>query len=92
MSTINAWGAIATAILAIECIIFNLIFLGLAYGLWKGSAWLRGNTGKGLSKADELLKQGQGYVQQGESMVSAPFVRLRGQALAVREFWQRLRG
>lgn len=90
MSALNAWGAIAAALLAVECILFNLIFLALALGLWRGSAWLRENTGSGLKRADQLLRQGQGYVQQGERRVAGPFVRLRGQVAGLRAGWHRL--
>jgi hypothetical protein len=92
MGSLETWGAIAATFLIIQCIVFNLVWVALGYGLWKGSAWLRTNAKVGLGKADEYLHLGQRYVRQGESLVASPFVRTRARAAGWRATWQRLRG
>ncbi len=92
MGSLETWGAIAATLLLIECIIFNLIWLGLAFGLWKGSAWLRNNAQKGLVKGAEYLTLGQRYTRQGQSIVASPFVRMRGRVAGWRATRARLRG
>ncbi len=91
MDPLNAWGAVAASVLLVQCIVFNLIFVGLALGLWKGSEWLRVHTGSGLRKADTLLQQGRGYTRLGLAYLAAPFVRLRGRGAGLRAIRARLR-
>jgi hypothetical protein len=92
MGSLEGWGAIAAAFLLLQCIIFNLLFVALAAGLWKGSEWLHRNAHAGLVKVAEWLDLGQHYAAQGQALVVAPFIRLRGQAEGLRSAWQRLKG
>jgi hypothetical protein len=91
MDPLNTWGAIAASFLLVQCIVFNLIFLGLAFGLWKGSSWLHSNTRSGLARATFYAQQGRGYMQLGLSYLAAPFVRLHGRLAAIRAMRARLR-
>ena len=78
MGSLDVWGAIAASVLLIQCLIFNLIFLGIALGLWKGTEWLHLRTHAGFVKVNEWLAMGRSYLHKGESMLAAPFVRLQG--------------
>ncbi len=92
MGSLDLWGAIAASFLLLQCIMFNLIWVGLALGLWKGSEWLHNHAGAALAKVDHWLQKGLGYVRLGESYVAAPFVRSRARAAWLRTVWARLRG
>ena len=84
MGSLDSWGAIAASILLIQCIVFNLVFVALALGLWKGAGWVRGKTGVGLQKLDGLLQTGSHYANRGQSYLVAPFVRLRAGRAGIR--------
>jgi hypothetical protein len=92
MGTLEGWGAIAAALLLAQCIVFNLVFVALAAGLFYGSRWVRQHAHTGLMKAAEWLDLGQEYALKGQSYVISPFVRLRGRAEGLRTAWQRLKG
>lgn len=91
MGDLAGWGALATAILAVECMVLNLLFVALAAGMWFGTRWIRLRTGSGLQKVGGWLDLGQRYIRQGQSLVVAPFVRLRGQIEGARTAWNRLK-
>jgi hypothetical protein len=90
--TLELWGAIAASVLLVQCIVFNLIWVALALGLWKGSEWVRKNTSAGLQKADYYLQKGVGAVHKGEQYLSAPFVRTRGRTAGWRALLRALKG
>lgn len=92
MGSLELWGAIAASFLLLHCIVFNLIWVGLALGLWKGAEWLHHHTGPAMATVDRWVQKGLGYVRLGESYVAAPFVRSRGRAAWLRTVWARLRG
>jgi hypothetical protein len=92
MGSFEGWGAIAAALLVAECIVFNLVFVALAAGLWQGSAWLHRNAHTGLMKLAEWLGIGQKYAQKGQAFLVSPFVRLQGHVEGIRTAWQRLKG
>ncbi len=77
MGSLDIWGAIAASILIIQCVIFNLVFVGLALGIAFGSRWIRLKTDIGFQAANKGLKTGQQYALKGQSQLAAPFVRLR---------------
>ena len=62
MGSLDIWGAIAASVLLVQCLIFNLVNLALAAGLWYGVKWLRGRSQTGLLAAGRLMKQGQEIV------------------------------
>lgn len=92
MGSLDLWGAIAASFLLVQCVVFNLIWVGLALGLWKGSEWLHTHAGTGLDKVGQWVDKGLGYVRLGESYLAAPFVRSRARAAGLRAMWERLRG
>ena len=71
MGSINGWGAIATGLLAVECLIFNLIFLALAFGLWKSFGWLNGHALPGINKVAGYLDKGRAAIDKGTTKVAA---------------------
>lgn len=92
MGSLDIWGAIAASILIVQCIMFNLVFVGLALGFAFGSRWIRQKTGVGLVKAGEGLNKGRQYALKGQSQLVAPFVRLRGRAIQWRTTRKWLKG
>ncbi len=92
MGSLDLWGAIAASLLLLQCIVFNLIFVALGLGLWKGSEWLHLNASRGLRFVARYLDMGAGYVTKGEQLVVGPFVRWRGRIVGARTAWRRLRG
>lgn len=92
MGSLDLWGAIAASFLLVQCIVFNLIWVGLAFGLWKGAEWVQSHAGAALAKVEQWVHKGLGYVRLGESYLAAPFVRSRARAEGLRAMWQRLRG
>ena len=92
MGSLDVWGAIAASILIVQCVIFNLVFVGLALGIAFGSRWIRQKTGVGLLKANEGLKTGQQYALKGQSQLAAPFVRLRARTIQWRMTRRWLKG
>lgn len=92
MGSLDLWGAVAASFLLLQCIVLNLVWVALALGLWKGSEWVLRHAGIGLDKAHYWLQRGQGYVVQGERIVAAPLVRLRGRVSGIRTIWDRLTG
>ncbi len=92
MGSLEGWGAIAAAFLVAQCIVFNLVFVALAAGLWYGSRWVHEHAHTGLMKVGEWLDIGQEYALKGQSFLVSPFIRLRGRAEGLRTTWQRLKG
>lgn len=92
MGSIDIWGAIAASVLLIQCLIFNLFNLALAFGCWYGAKWLRERTKTGMQLADKYAKQGQEIVVKGQSQIVTPFIQLRARVAEVRAFVQKLRG
>lgn len=92
MGSLDVWGAIAASILLLQCIVFNLIFVVLALGLWKGAEWVHLHTDMGLTKLHEWLMLGRRYAMKGQSYVASPFVRLGARVLGWRTAWNRLKG
>lgn len=92
MGSIDIWGAIAASVLLIQCLLFNVINVALAVGLWYGAKWIREHTKTGMQVADKYAKQGQEIVVKGQQQVVSPFIQLRAGVAQVRAFVQKLRG
>lgn len=92
MGSLDVWGAIAASFLLLQCLVLNLVFVAIALGLWKGSEWVHAHASSGLAKAGEWLRLGQSYARRGQSLLSAPFVRVRSRVAGTREILQRLKG
>ncbi len=92
MWSLDIWGAIAASWLLLLCIVFNLIFVALTLGLWKGMEWVHDHASAGLAKAGEWLGIGREYVREGERYLVAPFIRARGRVVAIRAAWDRFWG
>lgn len=92
MPTLDVWGAIAAAILLLQCIVFNLVFVGLAVGLWYGSRWVRGKAVPSFSTIDKYATKAQHYAITGQQKVVQPFISLRAGVAQIRTIIQNFRG
>ncbi len=92
MPTLDVWGAVAASVLLVQCILFNVIFVALAVGLWYGTRWLRSHTKTAFVKVDDVAQKGQRYAIQGQSKVVQPFIGLRARVAQIRAMVQQLRG
>ena len=92
MGSLDIWGAIAASILLIQCLLFNLINVALAVGLWYGAKWLRENAKTGLSAANRYALKGQEMAVKGQSQIVSPFVQIRARVAEIRAFTQRFKG
>ena len=84
MGGVNEWGAIATALLAVECLILNLIWLALAIGLWKGFGWLHDHASPAFETVAGYLDKGQRAIAKGTTMVAKPVIKARSGLEGVR--------
>ncbi|MCB0078333.1 MAG: hypothetical protein KDD73_13040 [Anaerolineales bacterium] len=91
MGSIDFWGTVSAAFLLTFCVVGNLVFVALAFGMWKGAAWSRDHARSGLAFVMKWMLRGKAYVELGESHAVAPFVRLRGRAARMRTTVKRIR-
>lgn len=84
MGSVNDWGAIAAGLLAVECLVLNLIWLALAIGLWKGFGWLHDHASPAFQKLTGYLNKGQRAIEKGTTMVAQPVIKARSGVEGVR--------
>lgn len=77
MEPLATWGALAAALLALECFVIMLVVGAIVFGLKFGMDWVLKNTSRGLQMANEYLLQGQALLERYQSIVAAPLVRIR---------------
>ena len=91
MNSVEFWALVASSFLLLPCVIANLLFVGLGFGLWKGSAWVREHAQTGLLAVDRTMQKAAGWLEYGEGYVVAPFVRVRAGVERVRTTWRAIR-
>lgn len=84
MGSLSMWGALATALLALECMVVLLVVGALVFGLNYGMDWVLVHTRTAFQTVDRYFRLGQEYLVFYQSKVTAPLVRLRGR-------WQGMR-
>ena len=91
MGTINDWGAIAAALLTAQCLLLNMAFVALAFGLWFGFRWLGGHALPAIHKVGGYLEKGRAAIDTGTAKIAAPVIKARGSAEGLRTAVTRLR-
>lgn len=92
MGSIHTWGALATILLVIECMVGVLVLLAIAFGLWKGSEWVVNNIERGFAFINEKVVQGRELLTKYQAKVVEPFVRGHGLVAGIESGWRAVRG
>lgn len=91
MGSIHTWGALATILLVVECMVGVLVLLAISFGLWKGSEWVVNNTKRGFAFIDEKVAQGRELLTKYQAIVAEPFVRGHGVVAGIEAGWRAVR-
>lgn len=91
MGSINDWGALAAALLTVQCLMLNMAFVALGFGLWFAFRWLNGHALPAINKVGGYLEKGRRAIDAGTTKVAAPVIKVRGGAEGIRTAVTRLR-
>lgn len=91
MGSLETWSAIAASFLLLQCIVGMLVLAAVAFGLWKGMAWVVNHADLAFQKAHAYLQEGRRHLRRIEQRISAPFVQANALLAGVEEALRVLR-
>lgn len=84
MGVLNVLGGIGAIILAVELLLFLLVFLAVCVALWFGMRFLKGKSDYAFGKLNDLLKRGVDLENKGLRLVAKPIVVAAGASTMAR--------